>query len=110
MVPVDSVSELNKRVVRLFVEAVVNEGRLELIDELIAADYLGRFPCSEAAVSGPEGVRRLVSGRLADGQPDLHVTIVDQVAEDVGPRAGAARTDGMLRYLPGQGPLLHGCT
>lgn len=32
-----SVSELNKLKVRLFVEAVVNEGRLELISDLVAA-------------------------------------------------------------------------
>ena len=41
-----SVSELNKRKVRLFVEAVLNEGRLDLIDELVAADYMGHFPCA----------------------------------------------------------------
>jgi predicted SnoaL-like aldol condensation-catalyzing enzyme len=78
---VDSASELNKRKVRLFVEAVWNEGRLELIDELVAADYIGRFPPIDGAVHGPEGVRRLVSrGRSA--YPDLYVKIEDQIAED----------------------------
>jgi hypothetical protein len=78
---VDSASELNKRKVRLFVEAVWNEGRLELIDELVAADYVGRVPRIERGVHGPEGVRRLVSrGRRA--HPDLYVKIEDQIAED----------------------------
>jgi predicted ester cyclase len=78
---VDSASELNKRKVRLFVEAVWNEGRLELIDELVAADYIGRFPPIDGAVHGPEGVRRLVSrGRRA--YPDLYVKIEDQIAEE----------------------------
>ena len=78
---VDSVSELNKQKVRLFVEAVWNEGRLELIDELVADDYGGRVPGAEKAVVGPEGVRRLVSsGRRA--YPDLYVKIDDQIAED----------------------------
>ena len=77
----DSASELNKRKVRLFVEAVWNEGRLELIDELVAADYVGRFPDFHGAVHGPDGVRRLVShGRRA--YPDLYVKIEDQIAED----------------------------
>lgn len=77
----DSASELNKRKVRLFVEAVWNEGRLELIDELVAADYVGRVPRIERGVHGPEGVRRLVSrGRRA--HPDLYVKIEDQIAED----------------------------
>jgi predicted ester cyclase len=78
---VDSASELNKRKVRLFVEAVWNEGRLDLIDELVAADYIGRFPPISEAVHGPEGMRRLVSwGR--DAFPDLYVKIEDQIAED----------------------------
>ena len=81
MTQVKNVSELNKLKIQLFVEAVWNEGRLELIRELVAADYVGRFPCSETAVAGPEGVSRLVSDhRRAD--PGLHIKIVDQIAED----------------------------
>ena len=77
----DSASELNKRKVRLFVEAVWNEGRLELIDELVAANFLGRVPRIESGVQGPEGVRRLVAcGRRA--HPDLYIKIDDQIAED----------------------------
>jgi predicted ester cyclase len=77
----DEASELNKRKVQLFVEAVWNEGRMELIDELVAADYIGRFPRIDGAVHGPDGVRRLVSrGRSA--YPDLYVKIEDQIAED----------------------------
>jgi predicted SnoaL-like aldol condensation-catalyzing enzyme len=78
---VDSAIELNKRKVRLFVEAVWNEGRLELIDELVAADYVGHVPCVERGIYGREGVRRMVSyGRHT--HPDLYVKIEDQVAED----------------------------
>jgi SnoaL-like domain len=75
------VSERNKRKVRLFVELVWNGGRLELIEDLIADDYVGRVPCLEIAVLGPQGVRRLVSGRRR-AHPDLHVKIEDQIAED----------------------------
>jgi SnoaL-like polyketide cyclase len=79
--PVERASELNKRKVLLFVEAVWNEGRLELIDELVSADYLGRVPCIDSEVHGPEGVRRLVAhGRRA--HPDLYVKVDDQIAED----------------------------
>src|SRR5262245_50345920 len=77
----DRVSELNKRKVRLFVEMVWNEGRLDLIDDLIAHDYVGWVPCLEIAVLGPPGVRRLVSGRRR-AHPGLHVKIEDQLAED----------------------------
>jgi predicted SnoaL-like aldol condensation-catalyzing enzyme len=78
---VKSVSEPNKRKVRLFVEAVCNQGRLELIEELVAADYVGHAPCLEPGVLGPEGVRRLVSSRRR-AHPDLYIKIEDQIAED----------------------------
>jgi predicted ester cyclase len=78
---VHSVEELNKLKVELFVEAVVNQGRLELVDELVAADYLGYFPPEQTAVTGPAGVRRLVSGQRRS-HPGLYVQIEDQVAED----------------------------
>jgi predicted SnoaL-like aldol condensation-catalyzing enzyme len=81
MAQVKSVSELNKLRVRLFVEAVWNEGRLELIDELVAADYLGHLPCADQGVVGPEGVRRLVSSRRR-AHPSLYIKIEDQIAED----------------------------
>lgn len=76
-----SVSDLNKRKVRLFVEAVWNEGRLELIDDLVGADYLGHFSWIDSGVIGPEGVRRLVSESRRE-HADLYIKIEEQVAED----------------------------
>lgn len=78
---VKSVSELNKLQVRLFVEAVWNEGRLDLIDELVAADYMGLLHGADTGVTGPEGVRRLVASRRR-AHPGLHIKIEDQVAEE----------------------------
>jgi hypothetical protein len=75
------ISELNKLKVRLFIEAVLNEGRLELIDELIAADFVGHLPWGEPNVTGPAGVRQFVSSRRR-GHPGLYVKIEDQIAED----------------------------
>ena len=76
-----SVSESNKRKVRFFVDAVWNQGRLELIDDLVAADYLGRLCGVNEAVVGPQGVRRLVSSRR-QAHPDLYIKVNDQIAED----------------------------
>jgi len=76
-----NVSELNKLRVRLFIEAVLNEGRLDLIDELIAADYVGHIPCAEPEVTGPAGVRQLVSSHRR-AHPGLYIKIEDQIAED----------------------------
>ncbi len=78
---VNDVTERNKEKVRLFVEAVWNEGRIELIDELVADDYVGHVPCLDGGVLGPGGMRRLVSSRRR-ALSGLHVKIEDQVAED----------------------------
>ena len=74
-------AEHNKEKVRLFVEAVLNEGRLELIDELVGDDYVGHVPDTGEGVFGPQGLRRLVASRRG-ACPDLHVRILDQIAED----------------------------
>ncbi|HEX5195230.1 MAG TPA: nuclear transport factor 2 family protein [Solirubrobacteraceae bacterium] len=76
-----AVNEVNKRSVRLFFEAVLNEGRVELIDELIARDYLGHVSCVERAVIGPAGLRRFVCSRRRR-HPGLCVVVEDQLAED----------------------------
>jgi predicted SnoaL-like aldol condensation-catalyzing enzyme len=75
-----SVSELNKQKVRQFYEEVLNEGRLELIDELVAEDFIGRVGGLAPALNGREGVRRFVS-RQRDQWPDLYIKIEDQLAE-----------------------------
>jgi predicted SnoaL-like aldol condensation-catalyzing enzyme len=112
MTHVKSVSELNKQKVRLFVEAVWNEGRLELIDQLVAADYIGYFPCIQTPVTGPEGVSRLVSDQRR-AHPGLSIKIEDQIAEDdrvvtcwrattAAPRARpSAASDGRTPYCAG---------
>jgi predicted SnoaL-like aldol condensation-catalyzing enzyme len=76
-----SVSDVNKQKVRQFIEEVLNEGRLELIDELVAKDFIGRLGCAVVALNGPDGVRRFVSGRRM-ACPDLYMKIEDQIAED----------------------------
>lgn len=81
MAEMKNVSELNKLSVQLFIEAVLNEGRLELIDDLIATDFIGHLPCAGPDVTGPAGVRRFVSGHRR-AHPGLRVKIEDQIAEE----------------------------
>jgi SnoaL-like polyketide cyclase len=76
-----SISDVNKQKVRQFIEEVLNEGRLELIDELVAKDFIGRLGCVAFALNGPDGVRRFVSYRRM-ACPDLYMKIEDQIAED----------------------------
>jgi predicted SnoaL-like aldol condensation-catalyzing enzyme len=74
------VSERNKRKIELFVDAVWNEGRLELIEELIAADYLGHVSALDALLQGPAGVCRFVATQRL-GHPGLYIKIEEQIGE-----------------------------
>jgi SnoaL-like polyketide cyclase len=78
---VRNVSELNKEKLQLFVEAVWNQGLLDLIDDLVADDYLGRLSGLDEDVLGPEGVRKWVANRRLV-HPGLHIAIEDQIAEE----------------------------
>jgi len=73
-------SELNKQKARMFVEAVLNEGRIELIDELVAVDYVGDIRCHEQTVIGRAELRRLVIAHRRT-YPDLYIKIEDEIAE-----------------------------
>jgi predicted SnoaL-like aldol condensation-catalyzing enzyme len=75
-----SVSELNKWKVRQFFEEVLNEGRLDLIDELVAKDFIGRLGGVASQLNGRDGLRRFVSHRRI-ACPDLFIKIEDQIAE-----------------------------
>jgi len=81
MPAMNSVSERNKHKVRLFVEAVWNQGQLELVDELVAADYIGRVGCAHPGIRGPRGVRQFVASRRRT-HPGLYIRIEDQIAEE----------------------------
>ena len=76
-----SVRDVNKEKVRQFFEEVLSEGRLELVDELVAKDFIGRLGCVAFALNGPDSVRRFVSDRRM-ACPDLYMKIEDQIAED----------------------------
>lgn len=104
-----SVTERNKSKVELFIQAVWNEGRLELIDDLVADDHLGHVWCFPEPVTGPQGVRQLVSSQRR-AYPDLYIKIEDQIAEDdlvvtrwraTATAPGAGGSNGCLRSWSG---------
>jgi predicted SnoaL-like aldol condensation-catalyzing enzyme len=63
-----------------FVESVLNDGRLELIGELIAPNYLGHDRSRVVLTEGREGVRQLVAA-WRRAFPDLEVQIEDHIRE-----------------------------
>lgn len=73
-------SEVNKSIVRRFVDEVVNRGDLGAVDELLSPNYLDHDALIPGLPGGREGAKRLYA-LLHAGFPDLEVTIEDFVAE-----------------------------
>ena len=53
----------------------------DIIDELLAPDYVNHSPGTPDQPTGPEGVKAVVS-MFRSGIPDLRVNILDVIAED----------------------------
>jgi steroid delta-isomerase-like uncharacterized protein len=73
-------AEENKKVVQRFWKAWEEEDFVDLIDELLAPDYVNHSPGMPDQPTGPEGVKAVV-GMFRSGMPDLRVTIDDMIAE-----------------------------
>lgn len=98
-------SERNKRVVRRSFDEVYNQGLLDVVDELVARDFVAHAGSQE--IHGPDGMKQYVAA-LREAFPDLHLKIDDQVAEGdrVVTRWTASGTHtGHLRGLPPTGKL-----
>ena len=68
----------HENLVRRMYEETWNEGRLDVIDEICATDYVGVGPYGNEL--GPESVKRGVTSRR-DAFPGIHVTIEDVITE-----------------------------
>lgn len=75
-----TVLEANKTISRRIIEEAFNEGRLEVVDELIAATFVNHDPSVTGDLGGPEGTKQLIEQYRA-AYPDLRVTVEDQLAE-----------------------------
>jgi steroid delta-isomerase-like uncharacterized protein len=73
-------AEENKKVVQRFWGVWEEEDFVDLIDELLAPDYVNHSPGMPDQPTGPEGVKAVVS-MFRSGMPDLRVTIDDMIAE-----------------------------
>ena len=70
----------NKAIVQRFWGVWEEENFVDLIDELLAPDYVNHSPGMPGQPTGPEGVKAVVS-MFRSGMPDLRVTIEDMIAE-----------------------------
>ena len=71
--------EENKALVRREIEEVWNQGKLDLIDEIFAADFVCHIAGSPD-IQGPEGEKQFAS-MFRTAFPDIKFTIEDQIAE-----------------------------
>ena len=69
----------NKAIVRRLVDEAQTQGRLEVVDELLADDFVDYTPL-EGLPGTREGVRMLFAA-LREAFPDLRVEISEQIAE-----------------------------
>ena len=69
----------NKNIISRFVEEVINQGRLERADDLVAIDFveLDPFP---GQTQDEKGLKEVI-GRFRSAFPDIHWVIAEMVAE-----------------------------
>jgi steroid delta-isomerase-like uncharacterized protein len=71
--------EENKTTMRQYL-GVFEEGNIDLLDEMLAPDYVNHTPATPDLPTGPEGVEGVVS-MFRGGMPDLRVVVEDMIAE-----------------------------
>ncbi len=59
---------------------VFEQGNIDLLDELLAPDYINHTPATPDLPTGPEGVKGVVS-MFRSAIPDLRVVVEDMIAE-----------------------------
>lgn len=73
-------SRQNKEIERRLIEEVWNRANYDIVDELVARDYVGHSTTPEDETRGREGYKAFYAS-LHEAFPDFAVTIEDQIAE-----------------------------
>ena len=66
--------------IRRYFNEVMNQGMLELIDDLVTPDFAFRIVTRPEPIRGPEGLKQFVT-MLRGALPDLHFTLEHQIIE-----------------------------
>lgn len=64
--------------VRRIWEEVWNKGELDVVDEVLAEDYVGHIPAMPGPICGTEGFKQLITA-YRTAYPDVHVTVDDVI-------------------------------
>lgn len=71
----------DEQLIKRYFEEVWNKGKLEVLDEIIAPDYINNSPGMANPVPGPEGLKPIVAG-IRQAFPDLKYVIENMVVSD----------------------------
>jgi steroid delta-isomerase-like uncharacterized protein len=77
---IPSTKEQNKDLVRRAVEQIWNAGNYDTIEDFVAHDFVAFASTPADEIHGPENAKQYFI-QLHNAFPDIHFTIVDQVAE-----------------------------
>jgi steroid delta-isomerase-like uncharacterized protein len=72
--------EANRHLIERYFDEVWNRGDVDVLDELLAPDYLNHSPGIPNPRPGPQDLKPIVVA-MREGLPDLHYDILDMVAE-----------------------------
>src|SRR5262245_5598725 len=72
-------AEQTRRVIVRYFDEAWNAGRVEVLDEIIAPDYLKHSSSMADPLPGPEGLKPIVCA-MRKAIPDLHYELIDLVA------------------------------
>ena len=76
-------AEEDMATVRRFVEEVINQGNLELTDELVTSDHVNHDPTAPVTGEGPQGIKEPI-GTYRSAFPDLRFEIGEMFASGDG--------------------------
>ncbi|WP_343308155.1 ester cyclase [Chitinophaga niabensis] len=71
----------NKRIIERYYNEVWNEGKLEVLDELLSEDYINHTPSTPNPPPGPDGLKPIIQA-IRKGFPDLHYEIQDIIVTE----------------------------
>lgn len=69
-----------KATLRRVPEEALNQGNLEIVEEVFSPEYVMHDPSSPTEIRGLEGIRQYLEN-FRTAFPDLHLTVESQVAE-----------------------------
>lgn len=75
-----NIEQTNRAIARRYYDEIMNQGKLEVIDELMSPDFLFTIPTHPDPYHGPEGFKDLVT-MLRGAFPDVHLSVEHLLAE-----------------------------